>query len=262
MKRTALILLLATVIGLLVSTRLLANDASVIGSHAGELACQMDDLRDVFRKQFRQSANYGELRAVAWDVRGHAKKIERLARSGRTLCEIGDELAAVRNCLRILDLEVAQARFRASAGMDPPLSGCTLHVDARLAGACELLRCMEQAWYPTAWQPIPGSMAPGYPPATGPSPRTPTPARWQALRPPVYGQQPEPDRGGGLPSQPAPGWNPDDSPGRRNNLPPGGTLEEIGPPLSGRSWQDRERGPASASDGFVIRIGGTAIHLR
>jgi hypothetical protein len=287
-NRKSLLLVLSAALGL-ASAAQVRGDHTVLQQHAEELAFQMEDLRDVFRHQFRRAGNYPELRSTAWDVRLSAKRIGRLARAGRDLCEFRAEIDAVTSCLRILELEVANARFRADQGLDPPLNGCTLHVDGRLAAARETAHCLAQIASGNPAVIFGGGWQTGRPPINSGYPGYPTP----------YGNRGgyDPNPGGSIPYQggapvtsPAPGYAPEPTPAPpRGTLPPGnshGQYEEIGPPLNpsmsglgnphGRGghlpetgngrpvglYGQRGNGVELSNGGVVLKLGGASIRIR
>ncbi|MEZ6094255.1 MAG: hypothetical protein R3C03_08440 [Pirellulaceae bacterium] len=107
-----------------------------------QLTCQADDLQDAFRDQFRKSSLYSELRCAAVDLENAGRVIRRKADNSNGLCRITDELNDA-NC-RIAELQrlVADARYRASVGIDPALCGCTMHIDQKLASIQNILLLM------------------------------------------------------------------------------------------------------------------------
>lgn len=286
--------ILAAAAGMLLASRV-RGDICLIREHADQLVCQMDEVQGDFRRQFRRASNYGGLRSTSATVESSARRISRLARSGRDMCGIREEAAEMLTCLRRLELEVAQARFRASAGLDPPLLGCTLHIDSKLAAACETARCIarlaggQAAIVPGGWQ----TGRPTYPgtPWNGGYATVPSGngygVSWGGDSPiPYHGYGNGgsiPGAGNGIPT-PAPGWIPGSfPPGSRGVLPPGtsGGYEEIGPPLSvqpggrrpgvvpgmqtgqpGGIYGPRGNGVELNGNSAVLRIGGLAVQLR
>lgn len=295
--REILLLALSTAIGMIGASRLSA-DHVIVQQHADALACQMEELRDVFRSQFRRAGNYPELRSVAWDIRSSGRRIGRLARSGRDLCEVRAELDSAAGCLRTLELEVANARFRSDQGLDPPLNGCTRHVDLKLATARETIRCMAQLVNGQPVVMVPGGWQAQRPPLDLGYPGYPSPYdNGQDFRGPAdpgnfdsYPGGPIPYHGNGAPmTSPAPGYAPQPTPAPpRGTLPPGNShdqYEEIEPPLNptmsglgnpygqnrfpstdhGRPiglYGQRGNGVDLSSGGVTLRLGGAAIRIR
>ncbi len=232
MNKITFRLLLATALGLLSASAVLA-DQRYIEHQADQLECQMNDLRDVFHDQFRQSGVYRELRSVALDVRNDARRIERLARRGAPACDLQAQLQGTYGCLERLGLLVGEARYRSTTGLDRPLDGCTLHVDARLATARQTLDCISAVLFPA------GPVVTAHVITTDPVPR----GGWHATQRPDLQFYPNqyPHNGTIVPGNGsvAPGWNPS-SPGMHSpELPRGNSIpEEIGPPLT-RNWVPR-----------------------
>lgn len=290
MKRVTVMLLIATALGLLVSSQVRAMDVCEVERLTDQLACQMDELRGSFRQQFRRASNYGELRSTAASVENSARRIDRLVRSGRDVCEIREEMAGIAGDLRRLDLNLAQARFRAEQGLDPPIPGCTLHVDAKLAAAARTFHCLEAVLagpiqtiveHPVPWQaarpPVYGDYGVPYHGHAGAGGAFVQPGRGSVV---PRGSGPIPYHGGPAPGEYAPEWNPQWQGSPAGTLPPGGRLEELGPPLSGPAARGsrvipggvvsqpigihgrRGNGVELGQGGVVLRIGGAAIQLR
>gem|GEM_PF-7113245 len=272
MRYKTLYLVISTAIGMM-SASILKADHQFIELHAGQLECSMDELRDVFQDQFRDSGVYRELRSTAWDIRQGARQIERMARRNAAVCDIREAIENADRCLSRLHALVGEARYRAHTGIDPPLCGCTLHVDAKIALARQSLAYLRGA-------------------LLGPvivNPRTcgtVTSTGWNVGQPQIPGyvvpQAPVP----GYPGS-APGWSPGN--GSRNGNLPRGQYEETGRPLSGQGhgsgpalvnpdfnrqgnfrstagqpvgiYGQRENGIEMGNNGVVLRIGGAAIRF-
>ncbi len=296
-NRKILLLALSAAFGMIGASQV-RGDHLIVQQHAAELACQMEELRDVFRDQFRRAGNYPELRSGAWDIRSSAKRIGRLARPGRDLCEVRAEIDSVLGCLRALELEVANARFRASQGLDPPLNGCTRHVDGRLAAARETVHCLAQTVSGSPAVVPGGGWQTGRPPIHPGYPGYPTPygnGQGAGNYGNTWGYDPYPGgpipyHGGAPVLTPAPGYAPQPTPAPpRGTLPPGNShepFEEIGPPLNpsmsglgnphghgghlpetgnGRPaglYGQRGNGVELSSGGVVLKLGGASIRIR
>jgi hypothetical protein len=111
-NRKTPLLILATALGMAGAAQV-RGDHAIVQQHAEELACQMEELRDVFRSQFRRAGNYSELRGAALEIRSGARRMGRLARSGRDLCEVRAELAPARGSTR-----------RSTAAPTTSMAGC------------------------------------------------------------------------------------------------------------------------------------------
>lgn len=277
MRYKTLILAIATALGMMSASAIKA-DHEFIQQQTKELECQMNELRTVFYHQFRESGVYSELRSTAWDIRNDARQIERLARRGTSICDLRSAIDDTEQCLGRLYALVGEARYRAETGIDPPLCGCTLHVDAKLIAARETLACLRGVLLGGVAYTAPTY---GYVPATN----------WQAQQPQYPGynapQAPVPGYNGS-----APAWTPRNA--TSNGVLPQGHYDEVGPPLSGRGhnsgptlsnphYQDRgslnrtagrtgngqpigvygQRGNGVElnNGGVVLRIGGAAIRF-
>ncbi len=98
-----------------------------------DLRCQADELRSAFREQFRQSAVFNELMWKSHEFRNTASRIRSLALSNGCPIRLRSELDALDRLVNDMGSLVEVARLRAARGLDKPLCGCTLHVDAKLA---------------------------------------------------------------------------------------------------------------------------------
>jgi hypothetical protein len=270
MNKLTFKLLLSTALGLM-SASALFGDHEIVAQHTENLECQMKDLRTSFYEQFYYSANYRELRSVAWDVRNDARSIERMTRRDSPICDLREQINDAYACVEKLRLLVAEARYRADNGLDRPLAGCTLHIDAKLAEARQTLDCISAVIFTPA------------PPVVI---ATPVPGRsgWHATQRPGYQYNPGQQSPYAVPANTypqgpsAPAWNPNYPGQYQPTLPRGNSFyEEIGPPITRQQFVPRSgtcgsppagvygqrgNGIEMGNNGLVLRIGGAAIQIR
>jgi hypothetical protein len=131
---TTLMLAAAFGLGCAVAARAESCDHKLpIEMYAESLKCQADELQDVFRDQFCRSSCYGELRRTAARLERNARVIRNQSDWRKGVCRVTDEINESSSLICELETLVNSARLRALQGLDRPLTGCTMHVDARLA---------------------------------------------------------------------------------------------------------------------------------
>ncbi len=146
--RKFLVFATATVVGWILATTVVKGNTDrsrVFESAVDDIQCQADDLRQFIREQFKDSASYRELLNISGDIKNRANRLDNLLR--RRTVEACDIVSAFEelNCLvRDLHAAIEVARLRAARGLDPPLIGCTLHIDARLSHLSDSLHCLER----------------------------------------------------------------------------------------------------------------------
>lgn len=110
-----------------------------------DLRCQADELRGAFREQFRHSASYHELMRKSQDVKNTAARVRSLSRSDGNGVRLVREIEALERFVYEMASLVEVARLRSARGLDRPLYGCTLHVDAKLGRMRQTVWAMTRA---------------------------------------------------------------------------------------------------------------------
>ena len=93
-------------------------------------------------KQFFRSRNYGELLGKIGQIRGKAIHIRTLARIDTCERQILKEAQYLDKLIHEFESLVEIARVRSERGLDRPLRGCTLHMDAKTRGMLDAVHCM------------------------------------------------------------------------------------------------------------------------
>lgn len=139
MKRNVILLTaFATLMIVAIQCQPASADHDRYSNPAAAIVSITRDLNDTFRQQFRDSRLYGPLQSTAHRIRGKANYLQSRLRAGSS-CGTTTERYMDQIDALICEMEtlVAEARRRSAQGFEPPLYGCTLHVDAKI----ETMRC-------------------------------------------------------------------------------------------------------------------------